>query len=158
MNLSNLSLLMIPISDIIAFFALILTAFSLYKSVQSNHKSNLIQQRVLGIEEAREIERINQSLKAEKADLVAEIVEDRAYLKITNLGLAEAREVKVLINGKPVLDHLKVNEHFPQSTSVPPSLHIKYYLRKNQSIDTQEVYISWKDNDGNNFSKNTLHF
>jgi hypothetical protein len=125
----------------------ILSLISILIAIVAMYTSWKTQKRLVEIEEVRETDR---QREMHKADLVAqsERGEKISRLVITNRGPAEAQEISVLINGKPL-------KEFPafvddkEIRGIGPHSSIRYRMAFTFGMDTSfDVTINWSDNSG----------
>ena len=147
-----------------AFVATLLSICAIVVSGIAFRKSHKTQNRLVKIEEARERDRLKQQ---KKADLVAQIVSEvesqqarrtikKYMLRIENKGLAEARDVKVVLDDKPVLEHPAVVGNQQEGTQIGPQSCFDYLL--GYSMNTPKpacAVITWSDDSGEHGSYKT---
>ena len=123
------------------------------------HKQALqVQKRLLKIEEEREQER---KLSASKARLTAELRKKENYwaVYIINSGDAEARNVEVMLNGKPAAEHPGTFRGVPIPTLIGPEASISFPLI--WGLNTEwgppfEIEIRWDDDAGTGHTYRTV--
>ncbi|MEQ6360493.1 hypothetical protein V7D15_12520 [Thermoanaerobacter thermohydrosulfuricus] len=139
----------------ISIASLILSVIAIYWSNKLQKQSNDLQERIVRIEEEREYER---KVKSRQANLRAELrKEEMGYkLYLINSGEAEARNISIKINGKPLkysLDHdaLKPEQGgasvyglIPQHIS--PSSELGYFIWVSpECYPNFEIELKWDD-------------
>ncbi len=116
-----------------------------------------IQKRQLEIEEARENDRIRNSNKAQlRAYIKKEVESQRMHhtvwkhlLRIENMGLAEAREIKVILDDKPLFEHPTILKGQRKITQIGPQSHFDYTLALTMGAPIpSRVQITWSDDSG----------
>lgn len=138
---------MIALIDWFSSFSNILSLISILIAIAAMYTSWKTQKRLVEIEEAREMDR---QREMHKADLVAqsERSDKTAFLVITNRGPAEAQEISVLINGKP-LKEFRAFVDDREIRRVGPHNSIRYRLVFTANMDLSfEVTINWSDDSG----------
>jgi archaellum component FlaG (FlaF/FlaG flagellin family) len=130
----------------ISIISLIMAIIAVWISYSTQNKANEIQQRLVHIEEQREYDR---KIKSRQANLRAELRKDeRAYkLYLINSGEAEARNIRIKIDGEPLEQHCA----FVKGQSIPS------YIGHNSEISclmafyfgcyssSFEVEVKWDD-------------
>jgi len=131
-------------SELVSIISLGISFVALAVAVWSHARQHKLGKRMLALEEARERDR---RLAKRKAELVATL--DRNRLYIENKGQSEAREIAVLLDGQPVLQHPAVIQRQEEVRQVAPGSHFAYML--GVSFDTPppgRIEISWSDDYG----------
>jgi hypothetical protein len=141
-----------------AFSAFVVSLAAIVFSFIAWLKSRQIEKKQLEIEEAREKDRLTEK---QKAYLTAKIVSEplpsldgrrqttRHLLRIDNTGLAQARNIKVLLDGKSLLEHPAILKGNGEVTKIGPRSFIQYLL-----VLCDEVYppfdleVTWSDDSG----------
>jgi len=103
--------------------SLIVSVIAVAVAVWAHWREHRLGKRMLALEEARERDR---RVKKQKAQLVARLNRDRLYIE--NKGESEAREVTVLLDGKPVLKHPAVLGGQEEVRQVGPRSRFHYLL------------------------------
>jgi len=145
------------------FSAFIFSLLALVVSVVALIISRKNQKRLVEIEEARERDRLR---LMRKAHLTAEIVQElltrgqrTAYqhsLRVHNTGNAEARDIAILLDGKPLLEHPTILKGTNEIRQLGPRSHFRYRLVLSmQARPPSEVVITWSDNSGETGSYRT---
>ena len=105
----------------------------------------IISWKAFSIEKARERDRIKES---KKAKITVHRIEDARHSKllVKNEGEAEAREITMKMDGKPVLEHEIIPEGETEKRFLGPKSHFHYImtpiLAKRSVID---IEITWQD-------------
>jgi hypothetical protein len=130
----------------------LLSVTAIVVSIVAFMKSHRTQRRLVEIEEARERDRL---AERQKATLVARFHREpptmgrRDLLEIENTGLAAAREVTVLLEGKPILNHPVVVSPRKEITKIGPKSQIQYVLNlPSGGSRSYDVHVAWKDDSG----------
>ncbi len=95
------------INSLIAVISLVVSIIALVLSLRAQGKANASQKRIVEIEEHRDEQKRRES---QQASLRAELrgTEGSERLYIVNLGAAEARNVRVILDGKPLEEHCAI--------------------------------------------------
>lgn len=143
-------------SDIIALVAVVISALALFNSWRTGKKNNdligqqvELQQRLTQIEQSREYARMMQSLKAELRAELRSVGRGSYRLFIKNTGQGTARNVKVILDGKPVLEHPAIPRGEQEARLIGPGSEISYLMAI--SFDCHppfELSITWDDESG----------
>jgi len=152
----------IEMSIALSIIAIIISGGSLFFAVWSFKKSHRIEKSQLEIEEARESEK-------KKAYLTARIIEEQTarrtgdriyrkyYLLVENKGLAEARNIILLLEGKSVLESQVIHEAKEEIKQVGPQSLIKYELSNGyRSHLPLSIEITWEDDSDTPGRYNTM--
>ena len=136
----------------IAVIAAIVSALAALASIRAARKSIAAQNRMLQIEEARERDRV---LQFKKANLIASLIREpgsrtiRDLLRIENTGDAEARDLNVILDGHPVLEHPAMPRGQDEVRQVGPRSHFQYLIAVSfQTKAPSDVRITWSDDSG----------
>jgi len=109
------------------------------------------QKRQVAIEDARELDRIAQTRKAQ---LVARIVREPPvhptsfYLEVENKGTALARDVSITLDRTPVLGHAALMEGQEEVTCVGRLSLFRYGLYAPSCPYPRSIRITWSDDSG----------
>ena len=116
-------------------------------SVWAYKKSAKTEKRMLEIEEAREQDRLS---KQNKAFLTTRLLREKGdYLVIENKGYSEARDIKVKIDGKRLLEHPNVLTKQKEILSVGATSSFRYFMTIfDQTPGPFEIEITWTDDSG----------
>jgi len=133
--------------NVLSALALIVSLFALYKSVQSAKLGNDIQRRLLGIEHARERDRL-----AEKdgAAVQAEIIKGPKGawdIRIHNRGPSEARSIQVFLDDIPLAQSARVHARNAAPFILGPGTHRDFPVQLTIGSRTEfNLAITWSDN------------
>jgi len=144
------------VSAIIAGVAVVVAVVFGIRNHRLGKQNSDLQKRLLALEESRENDRIRE---AAKANLVADILRGDGTgpawrLEIENRGRAEARDVTVMLEGQPILDHPGVAPATRQGLNqqlchLPGGARFRYVLAPSlQCRPPWELYITWTDDSG----------
>ncbi len=128
-----------------AFAACFISLISVFVAVAAMYTSWKTQKRQVEIEEIREKDR---QKEMHKADLVALLIDDngRDLLVIDNKGPAEAREIVILLNGKPLSEYQGFVRNQPEIRAVGPYSSFHYLMALTMGMDLSfEITITWVD-------------
>jgi heme exporter protein D len=136
-----------------AFAAFAVALGSLVVAMVDLVKSSRTQKRLLTIEEQRERDRLAET---QKARLTARIVKEPSrnrtpnyYLEIANNGEGEAREIRVTLDGAPVMEHRSVVMTGTDITQIGVRSSARYMLAPTQAIRLpRTVELAWVDDSG----------
>ena len=133
----------------ISIGALLVSLFALLESAKANRKANAIQKKQIEIEERK----VEESREAEKrAAFMVDLREKRNAhgLYLSNYGQAEARNVRVKLDGKPLSEHRAAVSNDPMPTFVGAGSDIGCTLAISSGCaPPYEVEIIWDDDSGN---------
>ncbi len=134
-------------SLIIAALAFLVSIWSIIAASRNGKEQNKLQKRLLNLEEARERDRQRAS---RSANLRAWIEREPHYtLIIKNEGDSEARSVKTLIDGQPVLSHPLVPRGLKEMIQLGPGATISYLLAPSMGTNPMiSVSLAWQDDSG----------
>lgn len=139
--------------------SLIVSLFALWVSYKANLKANANQQRLVEIEEQREKDRQIQKLSAQ---LCPELRKNgnNYRLVIVNHGNAEARNIKVTMDGKPLSEHKAAvsNDLLPDMVGANSEISCLLALAMG-CTPPFDVDVAWNDDSGDGKKyKTTLTF
>ncbi len=98
-------------SLVVAILGVAVSLYAAYVANEASKRSGTLDQRMVAIEEARDRHARRAQMSYKLAD--DPTAEGRRYIEIRNTGQAEARNISVLLDGKPVTDHpLEVIRNF----------------------------------------------
>lgn len=136
-------------SEWISAGSLVVAIIALIVSVLSNRKANATQERLVEIEEQREKDRQAQRLSAQ---LRAELrKKGNSYrLVIINQGDAEARNVRVMMDGKPLSEHNVAvsNDRLPDVVGANAEVSCLLAITQGNAPPF-DIEIKWDDDSGN---------
>ena len=135
------------------------------RSLKLQEKQIKMQKRITQIEESRERDRVIQSRKAnlraelQKRRLTADYIDkfhirphDRRYdycLTIINDGPKTARNVKAMLDGKPIMDHPAIASSQQEIGTIGPGLEISYIAAiTNDCSPPFKFKVTWEDDSG----------
>ena len=148
-----------PITLTVSILALLVSVASVIATWRTNSRQNQHQERLVNLETAREQDR--QRL-ARSAEVRASIQRgERHYrermvgrspqywLVIRNDGMTLARDVRVLLDGKPAIEHALIPRGETEITTIGPGTEYRYILAVSyQSPRIVDVLIQWDDDSG----------
>lgn len=145
-------------SLIISIIAVVISAIAIGVSIWTHNRNHKLQARIVALEEAREKDRLAEK---QKANLIAKIIKEALprsgsikidtnyYLQIENKGSSEARDVKVVLDGKPLLEHPTILKNIKEITQVGPNTDFRYLLvLSTQGRPPSNIEITWEDDSG----------
>jgi hypothetical protein len=143
-------------SNLIAAGSLIVAIIALIFSIVSNQKAIANQKRLVEIEEQREQERQNQKSSAQLRPELRR-VEKSKRLVIKNYGDAEARNVRIIMDGKPLAEHKTSlsNVHMPELVGAYSEISCVLAINKDNAPPFN-IEIKWDDNSGNDKEYRTM--
>jgi len=133
-------------ANITALAAFVLSLVACIGAAFAWVKSHNVQKRQVEIEEKRERDRL---IEKSRARLVAQIVPEEGRLRITNTGLAEARDIILTMDGKPVLEHPAIPHGVQDFHLLGPGSSAEVPLAI--SLECQppwQVKVVWNDDSG----------
>ena len=125
-----------------------------------NRKSNSLQERIVELEEQREIQRKHIENSAEllaKIEFSTSGYKDAIALIITNIGLAGAENVKIWVNDKPPskVDNIYTEDRPDVLEVLPANDYVKYpFIRIEENQPPIEVKIKYDDSIGIGHERN----
>ena len=136
----------------ISIFSSLIAVVAIIVSIVSFRKSHKVERRQLQIEEAREHDRLHEKYLAK---LTAQIVEERyvdqaqykkkTLLRIRNSGYAEARNIEVVLDDRPVFEHPTIRGQ-EAITQIGPQSHFDYLISWSMnSPKPKNISIRWED-------------
>ena len=138
-------------SLIVSIIAVIISGIAVYISWRT-------QKRLVDIEDAREKDRLAEKKKANlTANIEKEVLISRNgrkqtnqhFLYIENSGNSEARNIKVNLDGKPLLEHSTILKNTEEITQVGPNSDFRYLLVLSmQGRPPSSIEITWEDDSG----------
>ena len=142
------------LSIIVAALSVVVAAWLGLKNHALAEKNKDLQMRLLELEEVRERDRVRESSKAE---LVADIIPGGKghRLEVWNRGRADARNITVLLDGIPILQHPGLaaatkHELNKDLTNLPAGTRFRYVLSPHlQARPPWELEITWTDDSCN---------
>ena len=143
-------------STLIPVLSLVVSAIALGVAIWAHVRGHRFGKRMVALEEARESDRIRQGAKA---NLVADIQRGDGSgpvwrLEVENRGQAEARDVTVLLDAQPILDHPGVARATQQGLNrelrhLAAGARFRYVLAPTLGCRPPwELEITWTDDSG----------
>jgi hypothetical protein len=134
---------------VIAALSLLVAIVAIVKSGRAQHEANAAQRRIVEIEEQREQTRQADLTQAKlRPALRKDGNTDILYVK--NIGAAEARNIRVELDGRPLSEHPVKPLLYPMPALAGPDSEISCPL--NTNLDTPdppwEIKITWDDASG----------
>ncbi len=138
-------------SSVVSIIALVISGIAATISGVALYKSWKTQTRQLDIEEAREEDRRRDR---QKANLVARIDVERTekarllYLCVENIGNSEARDIKVMLDGRPAENYKAVDLREKSLRRLGPKSQLRSRLVFSDLNPTFAIEIHWVDDSG----------
>lgn len=145
-------------SLIISIFAAVISAIAIGVSIWTHNRNHKLQARIVALEEAREKDRLAEK---KKANLTAKITKEELrrsstsriywqyHLVVENKGLSEARDIEIILAGKPILEHPAIPQGTDEITRVGPNSSIQYLLAPSMgNYPPFDIEITWEDDSG----------
>lgn len=144
------------IPDWVSAGSLVVAIIALIVSALSHRKANSIQQQLFEIENQRQNDRQKQKLSAQ---LFTELHKEgnRYRLVLINQGYAEARNIRVMMDGKPLSEHKVAvsNDRLPDL--VGANSEVSCLLRITlESGPPFNIEVKWDDDSGNDKEYRTI--
>jgi len=136
-------------SVLVATGSLVVAIIALIKSGRAQHRATDAQQRIVKIEEQREQNRRAQALQAILRPELRKTGRNSDRLYIVNQGAAEARNIRVEMDGKPLAEHPAAVRNDPMPDFVGPDSEIGCLLAFHmQCTPPFDLKITWDDDSG----------
>ncbi len=142
-------------SNILEIVGIILAAGSLFiallayhKSGQAQDRANSIQAQLLKIEEQREAEALQRTQTASLRPALRKVSNTTYRLYLRNVGVSEARNVKVLINGIPLDNHPAAVSGDQLASLIGPNTEVSCLFNVLHCQPPFGIEIAWEDNSG----------
>lgn len=136
-------------SDLISAGSLFVAVIALIVGMLANRKANVTQLRLVEIEERREKDRQTQK---NSAQLCAELrkMEKNYRLVLINQGNAEARNVRVMMDGIPLMKHKATfsNKRLPDMVGAKSEVSCILAISM-ESAPPFKIEVKWEDDSGN---------
>lgn len=143
-------------SLIISIIAAVISAIAIGVSIWTHNRNHKLQARIVALEEAREKDRLAEK---QKANLTARISRElltrgarsttQHFLYIENSGNSEARNIKVNLDGKSLLEHPTIMNDTEEIRQVGPNSNFRYLLVLSmRGRSPSSIEISWEDDSG----------
>jgi hypothetical protein len=139
-----------PVSISLSIAALVVSIASTIATSRISSRQNALQEQMLALETAREQDRRRE---AESAQVTASIERwGREHrLRIQNSGSVTARNVRVLMDGKPLREHELILQGEDEISVLGPGVDATYILAvAQQSPGVVLVRIEWSDDSADN--------
>ena len=134
---------------LIACLSLLISMCSVGVAVWAHVRHHSLQKRIVDIEEEREQDRKRDATKADLTASMGRFPSGGHKLVIKNLGESEARDIRVRMDDKPILEHEAVPHNHDEIHSIGPHSEIEYKLGlSSQTGPPFRVEISWSDDSG----------
>jgi len=128
----------------VSIISLGISLLALAVAAWAHMREHRLGKRMLALEEAREKDR---QVAKQKALLVASLQKDR--LLIENRGEGEGRDISVVLDGKPILQHPAVAQRQEEVRQLGPRSSCRYLLGISfQTPAPRYVEITWSDDSG----------
>ena len=148
-----------PITLTVSVLALLVSAASAIASWRTNSRQSQHQERLVTLETAREQDRqrlarsaeVRASIDREKQDFRERMIRRSPtyWLVIRNDGMVLAQNVRILLDGKPLLEHSLVPKGEEEITTIGAGTEHRYILAVSlQLAKIVDVLIQWDDDSG----------
>jgi hypothetical protein len=140
--------------------SLIVSVIALILSLRAQREANAAQRRIVEIEEQRDRERRLDSLQARLQAKFRDLGDGSERLYLVNRGTAEARNVKVRLDGKPFEEHCAVVGGDSLPSLVGPGAEVSCLMAISMTCHPPfECEVRWDDDSGTGRSyRTTLTF
>ena len=129
--------------------SLAVAIIALRKSLGAQKEANKVQLRLVEIEEQREVERISQAKRAILRPSLRKTDKASYRLCIVNEGMAEARDVRVQLDGQPLDTHCTAVGRDTIPAIIGPNSMVSCLLAIHmQCAPPFDIEISWEDDSG----------
>ncbi len=131
--------------------AVLVSMAAIFFAWRASSRQHALQERMLALEDAREHDRRKSARSAEvRASIQREALEPQHYwLVVRNEGLVTARNVKVLLDGKSVLEHPLVPTNENEVKTLGPGAECRYFLTITMGASSVlDARIEWEDDSG----------
>jgi len=137
-------------TDIISAFALVVSIVALWRGEKAHREANAAQRRIVEIEEQRERERRLSALQASLYPRLSRTERGSYRLCLVNSGKAEARNVRVELNGVPLNEHPVAVRGSDIPTLIGPNSEVRCVLSitHDSPPPPYEMEIRWDDDSG----------
>lgn len=134
---------------VISGVSLIVSILALWKSAIAQREANVSQQRIVAIEEQRENDRLAVSRRAELRAELRRTARHTDRLYIMNEGLAEARNVAVVLEGRPLLEHAVGGPGVELASTIGPKSEVSCILMTSMECKPPfDIHVTWEDDLG----------
>ncbi len=135
-------------SSLLAVCALAVSVWAAYSSRKANREAAEAQSKLARIEEQREADRLTRALQAA---LRAKLLPDRNgshRLCVSNRGQSEARDIRIIVDGRPLGEHLAFHSGMRIPEVMEPGSEISCHVATFDSNPPFEIEILWEDDSG----------
>jgi len=145
-------------SLIISIIAAVISAIAIGVSIWTHNRNHKLQARIVALEEVREKDRLAEK---NKANLTAKITKEELrrssthkiswqyHLVVENKGVCGACNIKINLDGKPLLEHPTILKNIKEITQVGPNSNFRYLLGLSmQARPPSAIEIIWEDDSG----------
>jgi len=134
---------------VIAVASMIVSIMAMVKSLQAQREANAAQRRIVEIEEHRDVEKRLDSLQAKLQPQLRKTGTTSYRLYLVNNGLAEARNIRVRMDGVPLAEHGAGGRGEGMPSIVGPAAEASCFLPLSQDCHPLfEVEVQWDDDSG----------
>lgn len=135
---------------VIASGSLVVAIIALLKRSRAQQEAKDVQRRLVAIEEQRESERRAQAQRAVLRPALCKTGSADCRLYLSNAGPVEARNVKVLLNGKPLNEHPAAlpNDTLPALIGPESQVSCPMVFAIGTPLPPFEIEITWEDDSG----------
>ena len=148
-----------PITLTVSVLALLVSAASAIATWRTNSRQIRHQERLVNLETARDKDRqrlarsagVRASIGPDEQDFRERMIgrSPKYWLVIRNDGMALARNVRVLLDGKPLVEHTLVRDSEEEITTIGPGTEHRYTLAVSlQPARIVDALIQWDDDSG----------
>ena len=148
-----------PITLTVSLLALLVSAASAVATWRTNSHQSQLQERLVNLETDREQDRqrlaqsaeVRASIDRDKQDFRERMIgrSPEYWLVIRNDGMALARNVRVLLDGKSLIEHTLVRGGKEETTNIGSGTEHRYTLAVSlNSASFMDVLIQWDDDSG----------
>lgn len=136
-------------SVIIAIGALTVSIVAMVKSLRAQREANAAQRRIVEIEERRELQKRVDSLQAKLQAVFKDLGDGSQRLYLVNRGAAEARNVRVKLDGTLLKEHCAGVRGDPMPSLVGPGAEVSCLLGiSHQCPPPFQCEVLWDDDSG----------
>jgi hypothetical protein len=153
----------VDIITIVSIVALVVSLASVIVAWRTSHhqrrlqgRQNELQERLVELETARERDRLRQARSAQLLASIERVEKGKPhvprtdyFLKIVNHGQAAARDIRILLDGKPMSEHPLIIRGEPELAKLGPGAESRSYLAFTMGSDRVfDVRVTWNDEAG----------
>ena len=134
----------------ISLLALILSGVGIFMGVLNNRRERSIQGRLLAIEEERREHQRTEAKRARLRSYMQKSTQPGTYhIVIRNEGEAVARNLQVILDDKPILEHPAIPHGVAEPRRIGPKSEIKYLAAIDGDCSPPfDLLVRWKDESG----------